>query len=260
MNVIYEINPPKILHDSVININTINHEIEKFLFRTQVLSKLTNFIHITDSVLGIPRISSIHGAALIAENLKNDQLKISCSVRTRDRNINSLIQFATQSVYLKIQDLLFIMGDKPQLKNKLTDNTQLSKPTDVIKILNSLGYSDLLNLNLSIPNKIVNINNFIKKTQANPYGFVTQSINSVQEVKDIKGMLEPSPIKLIPCIMLPSEKNSQAAKMIGLDWKEYEDNVLEFILQVGKLVDHILITSPNSFSEGVDLLSKIKSL
>jgi hypothetical protein len=58
--------------------------------------------------------------------------------------------------------------------------------------------------------------------------------------------------------MIPSEKNNQAAKMIGLDWKEYENNLLEFILQVGKHVDHILITSPNSFSEGVDLLSKIK--
>ena len=44
--------------------------------------------------------------------------------------------------------------------------------------------------------------------------------------------------------------------MIGLDWKEYKDNVLEFILQIGKLVDQILITSPNDFSEGVELLSK----
>jgi 5,10-methylenetetrahydrofolate reductase len=258
MNVIYEINPPKILHDSVININTINQEIEKFLYRAHTLSKNTNFIHITDSVLGIPRISSLHGAALITDYLKNDHLKISCSVRTRDRNINSLIQFATQAVYLKIKDLLFIMGDKPQLNNKISEDTPLSKPTDVIKILNSLGYSGLINLNLSIPNKIININNFIKKTQANPYGFITQSINSVQEVKDIKRLLEPSPIKLIPCIMIPSEKNNQAAKMIGLDWKEYENNLLEFILQVGKHVDHILITSPNSFSEGVDLLSKIK--
>jgi 5,10-methylenetetrahydrofolate reductase len=259
MNVIYEINPPKILHDSVININTINQEIEKFLSRTQILTKHTDFIHITDSVLGIPRISSVHAAALITEYLKNDQLKISCSVRTRDRNINSLIQFATQSVYLKIKDLLFIMGDKPQLNNKTPVDYPLSKPTDVIKTLNSLGYSDLINLNLSIPNRIININNFKKKTQANPYGFVTQSIKSVQEVKDIKRLLDPSPIKLIPCIMIPSEKNNQAAKMIGLDWKGYENNLLEFILQVGELVDQILITSPNSFSEGLDILSKIKS-
>ncbi len=259
MNVIYEINPPKILHNSVINVNTINQEIEKFLYRTQILTKYTNFIHITDSVLGIPRISSIHGAALITDYLKNGQLKISCSVRTRDRNINSLIQFATQSVYLKIKDLLFIMGDKPQLNNKTPVDTPLSKPTDVIKILNSLGFSDLINLNLSIPNKIININNFIKKTQANPYGFITQSIKSVQEVKDIKRLLDTSPIKLVPCIMIPSEKNNQAAKMIGLDWKGYENNLLEFILQVGELVDHILITSPNSFSEGLDILSKIKS-
>ena len=82
----------------------------------------------------------------------------------------------------------------------------------------------MINLNLSIPNKIINFNNFKKKIQANPYGLITQSINSVQEVKDLKRILEPSPIKLIPCIMIPSEKNNKAAKMIGLNWKEYKDN------------------------------------
>ena len=41
MNVIYEINPPKIFHDSTININTINQEIEKFLIQNPDFSKLT---------------------------------------------------------------------------------------------------------------------------------------------------------------------------------------------------------------------------
>ena len=162
MKIIYELNPPKIFHDSVININTLNQEIDKFLDRTRIILKYVNSIHITDSVLGIPRISSIHGAALITENIKNDKMILSCSVRTRDRNINSLIQFTTQSIYLRIKDLLFIMGDKPQINDKISIKI-LSKPTDVITSLNTLGYNKLINLNLSTPNKISDFNNFTKK-------------------------------------------------------------------------------------------------
>ena len=40
MKVIYEINPPKIFHDSVININTINDEIDKFIYRSQILANM----------------------------------------------------------------------------------------------------------------------------------------------------------------------------------------------------------------------------
>ncbi len=258
MKIIYELNPPKIFYDSVININTLNQEIDKFLDRTRIILKYVNSIHITDSVLGIPRISSIHGAALITENIKNDKMILSCSVRTRDRNINSLIQFATQSIFLKINDLLFIMGDKPQICDKISIKI-LSKPTDVITSLNSLGYNKLINLNLSIPNKISDFNTFTKKTKANPNGLVTQSINSLQEVRELKNLLDSHPIKLIPCIMIPSEKNKKAAKMIGLDWEEYKDNVSELIHESGKLVDQILITSPNDFNEGVEILKKIKT-
>jgi hypothetical protein len=56
--------------------------------------------------------------------------------------------------------------------------------------------------------------------------------------------------------MIPSKKNIQAAKMIGVDWKEYEDNVLEFIYEIGKLTEQILITSPNNFNEGIEILRK----
>ncbi len=247
MKVIYELNPPKIFHDSIININKLNQELNKFLERTKIILEHVNSVHITDSVLGIPRISSIHGAALIAENIKNDRMILSCSVRTRDRNMNSLIQFATQSIFLNIKDLLFIMGDKPQIYDKNTSNI-LSKPTDTITTLNSLGYNKWINLYLSTSNKISDFNNFTKKTQANPNGLITQSINSIQEVKDLKRLLDSHPIKLIPCIMIPSEKNKKAAKMIGLDWEEYKDNVLELIHESGKLVDQILITSPNDFN------------
>ena len=89
---------------------------------------------------------------------------------------------------------------------------------------------------------------------------ITQSIDSLQEVKDLKGLLEPHQIKLIPCVMIPSKKNIQAAKMIGLDWKEYENNVLEFIYKVGNNADQLLITSPNNFNEGIEILKKINKI
>ncbi len=44
---------------------------------------------------------------------------------------------------------------------------------------------------------------------------ITQSINSLQEVKDLKSLLNLIHIKLIPCIMIPSEKNIKACKN---DW------------------------------------------
>ena len=57
--------------------------------------------------------------------------------------------------------------------------------------------------------------------------------------------------------MVPSVKNERAAAMIGLDWSEYQDNFLGFLKEVYKETDHILITSPNSFDEGIEVLKKM---
>src|SRR5919107_1186686 len=261
MEVIYEINPPKIFEGStILNIDKLNQEIDKFLYRSKLVLDYVNHIHVTDSVLGIPRISSLHGAALILENIKNKNVILSCSIRTRDRNINSIIQLATQSIFLKITDLLFIMGDNPQISLIDTSLKNLSKPTDAINMLNSLGYNKFINLNLSIPNKISNFNNFKKKINTNPNGMVTQSISSLQEVKDLKNLLNLHSVKLIPCVMVPSVKNTKASKMIGLNFQNYKDNFIEFINDIRKEVNQILITSPNDFNEGIRTLKEIKNL
>ena len=54
MNVIYEINPPKILQAENMELNVFNSEKEKFLKRVSVISQITNKVHLTDSVLGVP--------------------------------------------------------------------------------------------------------------------------------------------------------------------------------------------------------------
>jgi 5,10-methylenetetrahydrofolate reductase len=259
MRIIYELNPPKIFNDeNTINYNNINQEIDKFVIRTNTILEYVDYIHITDSVLGIPRISSIHGAAIILENIKNKDITLSCSVRTRDRNISSIIQFVTQAIFLKIKDLLFIMGDKPQIELNSKPLQTLSKPTDTINMLNSFGYNKLINLNLSVPNKILKINDFEKKINANPHGLITQSINSLKEIKELNNLIKSHPIKLIPCVMVPSIKNLKAAKIIGLDWEEYETNFIEFIKEIRKYAENVLISSPNDFNEGVRVLKELK--
>jgi hypothetical protein len=57
--------------------------------------------------------------------------------------------------------------------------------------------------------------------------------------------------------MVPSVKNERAAAMIGLDWSEYQDDFLGFLREVYKETDRVLITSPNSFDEGIEVLKEI---
>lgn len=256
MNIIYELNPPKILNSYRIDIALLNQELLKFLNRAKIISNFTKYIHITDSVLGIPRFSSIHATQMIMNNLTKLDLNISCSVRTRDRNMNSIIQMVTDAVMLKISGLLFIQGDKPAFEES-EKAPSLSNPTDVVKLLTSIGFDKLIDLDLSIPNKISNQKVFQKKVNSKPHKFITQSINSIQEIRDLKDLIKPNNIQLIPCIMVPSVKNERAAAMIGLDWSEYQDNFLGFLKEVYQETDYILITSPNSFDEGIEVLKKI---
>jgi len=256
MNIIYELNPPKILNSYRIDIALLNQELLKFLNRARIISNFTKYIHITDSVLGIPRFSSIHATQMIMNNLTKLDLNISCSVRTRDRNMNSIIQMVTDAVMLKISGLLFIQGDKPAFEES-EKAPSLSNPTDVVKLLTSIGFDKLIDLDLSIPNKISNQKVFQKKVNSKPHKFITQSINSIQEIRDLKDLIKPNNIQLIPCIMVPSVKNERAAAMIGLDWSEYQDNFLGFLKDVYQETDYILITSPNSFDEGIEVLKKI---
>lgn len=256
MNIIYELNPPKILNSYRIDIALLNQELLKFLNRARIVSNFTKHLHITDSVLGIPRFSSIHASQMIMNKLTKVDLSISCSVRTRDRNMNSIIQMVTDAIMLKIGGLLFIQGDKPAFEES-EKAPSLSNPTDVVKLLTSIGFDKLIDLDLSIPNKISNQKVFQKKVNSKPHKFITQSINSIQEIRDLKDLIKPNHIQLIPCIMVPSVKNERAAAMIGLDWSEYQDNFLGFLKEVYQETDHVLITSPNSFDEGIEVLKKI---
>ena len=59
MKISFELNPPRIVKNQHFDLVLLNQEIQKFTKRASELVHLVDGIHLTDSVLGIPRISSV---------------------------------------------------------------------------------------------------------------------------------------------------------------------------------------------------------
>jgi 5,10-methylenetetrahydrofolate reductase len=313
MKISYELNPPKIMSDddNHFDIMRLNQELQILLARSSELKNLVNGIHLTDSVLGIPRVSSITAASYIKKNTggeggnssnsnsnnnNNKKLKLSCSVRTRDRNFTSFCQFVTDAILVGVESLLILRGDEPATRITTTTSTAAGvevggvggvgeetrdgenrirggeeddgggkkssglKPTSILSILNDKNYNKSIHLNLSVPSKILYHNRslFEKKIKAKPYSMVTQLISSLSDLGEIVDIVKSFKIKVVACVMVPSDKNRRSADIIGLDWKEYEKNPVDFIKAASTLADEVLISSPNSFRMGIDLLKSLR--
>jgi hypothetical protein len=249
---------------------------------------------LTDSVLGIPRVSSITAASYIkntrarereggSSSSNNNRLKLSCSVRTRDRNFTSFCQFVTDAILVGVESLLILKGDEPatatstatagvgagtgggerrkrrEEEDGVGQKSSGPKPTSILSILNDKKYNKSIHLNLSVPSKIFYHNRslFEKKIEAKPYSLVTQLISSLSDLGEIVDIAKSFKIKVVACVMIPSDKNRRSADIIGLDWKEYEKNPVDFIKAASTLADEVLISSPNSFRMGIDLLKSL---
>ena len=316
MKISYELNPPKIMigDSDYFDAMRLNQELQILLNRSSELVNLVNGIHLTDSVLGIPRVSSITAASYLMKNAADiKRLKLSCSVRTRDRNFTSFCQFVTDAILVGVESLLILKGDKPaaaavdvevaaddvavaaskdvtteeedddhgkkegrgqeeregeeeaigRRRRRRTGQVQKSsglKPTSILSFLNDKKYNNSIHLNLSVPSKISSYHNrslLEKKIEARPYSWVTQLISSLSDLGEIVDIAKSFKIKVVACIMVPSDKNRRSADIIGLDWKEYEKNPVDFIKAASTLADEVLISSPNSFRTGIDLLRSL---
>jgi 5,10-methylenetetrahydrofolate reductase len=256
MKISFELNPPRILHDRYLDVNLLNQALEKFIDRTSNIIDLVDGIHITDSVLGVPRISSITAARYIKETIRYN-INISCSVRTRDRNFISISQLVSDAILVGVKSLLILMGDEPARGSR--DYGLL--PSTALKLLYSEEYNRSIDFHLTIPNKVDKISSSIqKKIDARPMAFVTQSIQSICDLGEISDRIKPYNIPLVACIMVPSKLNQLSAEMIGLDWKSYESNPIDFIREAGNIATGgVLLTSPNSFKSAIELLQKLKN-
>ena len=253
LKIIYELNPPKIITNNRVDYIKINNELRKLISHASRLHNLVDGIHITDSVLGIPRLSSIYVASVLHKS--GITLPISCSVRVSDRNLITLYQSVSEAAFSKIYSVLLLMGDKPE------DGSAVTKlnPSYLVKRLKELGFCDRIKLDLSSPNNISNIKIFNEKLKAKPRALITQSIRSIVDLSEIVSLAKKHGIDVIPCVMCPSEKNQISARKIGLNWDSYKDNPVEFIRSVSNFTDKFILCSPASFQDGFDLAYKIRS-
>lgn len=255
LKVAYELNPPKIAQEGrQYDRRSLDGDMKAMVDRAAQLGRAPAIdgIHLTDSVLGVPRVSSLTAAHHVK---KVASVKLSCSIRTSDRNVITLYQAATDAVLLGVDSLLVLMGDAP------ADGRHSGlKPSSAVALLKEKGFDRSIKLNMSFPAKVVDGDSpaVRSKLDALPHAFVTQSISSLSDLGDIIDLAKPRGIGVVACIMVPSEKNLASARMIGLDWSLYEKEPAEFVKNAGRMASGgVLLTSPNSFASGLDLLKQI---
>lgn len=246
----YEINPPKINPSSNLSEDEIKNSLSIVEQRVSKISANCDGIHLTDSVLGIPRISPITAGTLI--RMSNKEIEITVSLRVRDKELSTLEKLMSAAVTGRLNGALFLKGDPAQ--NEVKDSGLI--PSKTLKYFNDIGFGKKIDMYLSLPTN-PNFDKIKNKIEAEPTGFVTQVIHSIDEVSRIVDKLKPLGFKIIPCILLPSEKNAKSAKFLNLDWSGYKDSAVDFIKKVNQISGEVLITSPNDFVYAKEILAQL---
>ena len=233
MTIRYEANPPKILP----GVDT-NESIVEFVKKIKIISKNCNAIHITENVLGHQRISPVEVGKIIRKEIP--AMPITVSLRVRDKSENEVLEFVDNCITIGISGILVIMGDPS--KNGKQDSGQ--KPSMVVKRIREQRPDSEIDLYLSISNK-PNFSKIGKKLESAPKGFMTQVVQSVEQVQNLADNLKG--FSVIPIILFPSKKNEKSAKFLNLELSSYSKDFEELVKQSHKITGDILITSPSDF-------------
>jgi 5,10-methylenetetrahydrofolate reductase len=249
----FELNPPKTVQNRYFEEYKLRDSLSSLVGRARELVGLVDGIHITDSVLGIPRISGISFAHFIRHS--GNSLPISCSLRARDRNYTSFMQFVGDAILLGLESILILKGDELGPDS----STSNLKPTEILKALQREKYDRYINFNLAAPSKVTDRFQIEKKILSKPHSLVTQSIESLGDLRELADLAKQHGIRTVACIMIPSDKNLKSAQMIGLDWNEYSKDPVSFIMEASKIADEVLLTSPNHFAAAIEILKVISN-
>jgi 5,10-methylenetetrahydrofolate reductase len=249
----FELNPPKTVQSRYFEVRDLRQSCSLLVNRANELVGLVDGIHLTDSVLGVPRISGISFARFIRHT--GNTLPISCSVRARDRNYTSFMQFVGDAILTGLESILILKGDELGPDS----STSNLKPTEILSVLQSEKYDRYIHFSLAAPSKVKDKNLIEKKLRYRPYSLVTQSIESLADLGEIADLAKQHGIRTVACIMVPSEKNLKSARMIRLDWNEYSNDPVSFIIEANKIADEVLLTSPNHFAAAVDVLKGVSN-
>ncbi len=250
MTIIYEINPPKVIEDTILSHDQLSSSVERLKGRALQAAEVCDGIHLTDSVLGIPRVSPITAGFFVRNS--NKDIGVTASIRVRDRNVTSITQTICDAILLNLNGVLVLKGDAPPKGPK--DSGLV--PSDIVKQFNAQGFSKRIDMYLSLSSE-PDFEKIHKKIEAQPKGFVTQVISSLDQVTAIVDKLKPQGFRIIPCVLVSSEKNKKSAQMLNLDWSKYSDDLAGFVKQVEKIAGSVLLSSPNDFNAALELLKKL---
>ena len=241
MTIRYEANPPKITSRE-----GLDESISKFLEKINLISKNCDAIHITENVLGFERISPLKVGKLIKKEIPD--LPLTVSLRVRDKTQQEIDNFVQEAISTGFSGILVLMGDPSQ--NGQKDSGLI--PSTVVKQLHKNKIDKKIDLYLSISNK-PNFSKIEKKLNANPKGFITQVIQDVKQVENLKNNLKG--FSVIPIVLYPSEKNEDSAKFLNLDLGKYKENFEEFLNRVERITGDVLVTSPRDFNSLKEFLA-----
>ena len=107
----YEINPPKVIQDTILSHKELQNSLSNIKQRIVEITPHCSGVHFTDSVLGIPRISPLTIGALTRK--AEQTIEITASLRVRDRNVTSLTQSVCDAILLGLNGVLVLKGDAP---------------------------------------------------------------------------------------------------------------------------------------------------
>ncbi len=250
MTIRYELNPPKVDKDGLLSKDELAKKLDKFKNRVAEISSSCDGIHITDSVLGTKRISPLVASKSIKKNFPD--MKMTISIRVRDNDITEIEKIVNDAITLGVNGILILKGDASP------DNPKDSGliPSQVVKHLKELELDKKIDLFLSLPAN-PDFKKIQKKIDVKPTGFITQVIESVDQVSNLVSLLKPHGFKIIPIVLFPSDKNLKSAQFLKLDWSNYEENVFDFIKKILDLTTNVLITSPNDFNGVQKTLTKL---
>ena len=250
MTIIYEINPPKIPKGKSLSEEEIDSLLVNLNQRVSDIVKNCDGIHLTESVLGTTRISPITVGKILRKQHPN--LKITVSMRVIDKDTDAIERYANDVINAGLDGILVLKGDPSQ--DNPTDSGLA--PSHVVRYLHEKKYSERVKLFLSLPSN-PNFDKIKRKVEAKPVGFMTQVIHSAEQVSRISNELKPRGFQIIPCVLLPSEKNAKSAEFLKLDWSNYKDRINEFINEIHDISGDVLITSPNDFGFAKEILEKL---
>jgi len=242
MTIRYEANPPKILPGA-----DLQGSISRFVERMKSISGSCDAIHLTENVLGFQRVSPIEMGRIVRNEIPD--LPMTASLRVRDKTWEGIRRLVSECADAGFAGILVLMGDPS--KDGRPDSGQV--PSRVVKKLCADGVGSRIDLYLSIPSRPDYVK-ARKKMEAGPRGFMTQVVQSVEQVRDLASNL--GGFSVIPIVLFPSEKNRKSAEFLGLDLAQYADSFGEFVEQIHGITGDVLITSPGDFAGLRDFLQR----